>query len=56
MVVALMVGFGENVKHDACWKGKTVFAFFFNVEADERNALLVVVVFVVHHLEHHLNF
>ncbi len=56
MVVAIVAVFHQDMERNAGWKGNTVVAFFLNVKADEGDAFLMVVVFVVHHLEHHLNF
>ena len=54
MVMVIVVAH-QHMERDTSGKGNTVVTFFFNVQADERNAFLVVVVFFAHHFEHHLN-
>ena len=55
VVVTFMATLTEHVKFNAGRQGDAVVAFALNVNVNEAKTLFVVV-FIVHHLEHHLNF
>ena len=49
MVVAVVSTAHENVHVNACRQSDAVIAFFFNMEANERNAFFVLIFAHVHH-------
>ena len=56
VVVTFMATLAQDVKFYAGWQGDTVVAFSLDVEVNEANAFFFgMVIFIVHHLEHHLN-
>ena len=53
MVVPLMSTHAEDVEFNTCWKSETIVAFFFNVEANERNTFFVL---ATHHFHDFAKF
>ena len=55
VVVAFMATFAEHVKFYAGGQSDAVIAFALDVNVNEAKTLFVII-FIVHHLEHHFNF
>ena len=55
MVVTFVATLAEDMKFNAGRQGDAVVAFALNVNVNEAKTLFVVI-FIVHHLEHHLDF